>query len=258
MSDTAQTRSAGAVAAFFDVDHTLIACNSARKWIEYLWRNDKISVAAALRSVWWLVKYRMSVLDYEAVTAEVVSGYAGQSVDELCKEVGAWFHAEIEPMICVEGRERVEWHRAQGHLLVLLTSGTFFSVEPLQRILDVPHLVCTQLELVEGKLTGRYHPPSCFGPGKLLAGLAFAENHGIELEQSYFYTDSYSDLPMLERVGHPRVINPDPRLKHWAQSRDIGWEQWHAQGLLEAAAGDPERAPSSSSTSSGGTRERAN
>ncbi len=214
------------VAAFFDVDHTLIACNSGRKWVEHLWRNDKISVAAALRSVWWLVKYRMSVLDYEAVTREVVAGYAGQSVDAMVEEIAAWFHAEIEPEICVEGRERVEWHRSQGHMLVLLTSGTFFSVEPLQKLLAIPHLVCTQLEIADGKLTGRYHPPSCFGPGKLAAGRIFAEAQGIDMASSYFYTDSYSDVPMLLEVGEPRVINPDPRLRRWAQQRGLPCEQW--------------------------------
>jgi HAD superfamily hydrolase (TIGR01490 family) len=230
---SAGENSSGRVAAFFDVDHTLIACNSARKWIEYLWRNDKISITAALRSVWWLVKYRLSVLDYEQVTAEVVRDYAGQSVEELCAEVGAWFHEDVEPTICVEGRERVEWHRTQGHMLVLLTSGTFFSVEPLQRILDIPHLVCTQLEVVEGKLTGKYFPPSCFGPGKLRAGLAFAQEHGVDLDHSYFYTDSYSDLPMLERVGYPRIVNPDPRLKHWATQNEVEWELWHPQGATD-------------------------
>ena len=229
------------VAAFFDVDHTLIACNSARKWVEYLWRNKRISLAAALRSVWWLVKYRLSVLDYEQVTAEVVAGYAGQSVAELCAEVEAWFHSDVEPHICIEGRERIAWHRARGHTLVLLTSGTFISVEPLQRILEVPHLVCTRLEVADGKLTGRYIPPSCFGPGKLDAGAAFAAERGIDLAHSYFYTDSYSDLPMLRRVGEPRIINPDPRLKRWAQQSGVEWETWHPQGAAGSPAKQPER-----------------
>lgn len=226
----------GKVAAFFDVDHTLIACNSGRKWVEYLWRNGKMSMPAVLRSVWWLVKYRLSVLDYEAVTAEVVAEYAGQSVAELSAEIEAWFHEAIEPMICVEGRERVEWHRAQGHTLVLLTSGTFFSVAPLQRILDVPHLVCTQLEVEDGRLTGGYIAPSCFGPGKLRAGIEFARAHDLDLDASYFYTDSFSDLPMLERVGCPRVINPDPRLKHYATTHAMPWEIWHPQGALAPEA----------------------
>lgn len=229
------------VAAFFDVDHTLIACNSGRKWVEYLWRNGKISMGAVLRSVWWLVKYRMSVLDYEAVTREVVAGYAGQSVDEMVRELAEWFRTDIEPEICVEGRTEIEWHRSQGHTLVLLTSGTFFSVEPLQKILDVPHLVCTQLEIVDGVLTGRYHPPSCFGPGKLKAAREFAELHGIDLPNSYFYTDSYSDLPMLLEVGQPRVINPDPRLRRWALQRGLRCEVWAP--AAPAPAPGPAHAP---------------
>ena len=228
--------SEGRVAAFFDVDHTLIACNSGRKWVEYLWRNNKISMPAVLRSVWWLVKYRLSVLDYEAVTEEVVREYEGQSVEALSAEIQAWFDTDIAPSICVEGRERIEWHRGQGHVLVLLTSGTFFSVEPLQRRLDVPHLVCTELEVEDGKLTGEYIPPSCFGPGKLRAGLEFARTHRIDLDASYFYTDGYSDLPMLERVGNPRVINPDPRLKHYAATHDMPCEDWHPEGISSPGA----------------------
>ena len=221
---------AGQVAAFFDVDHTLLACNSARKWVEYLWRHDQISVAAALRSAWWLVKYRLSVLDYEQVTADVVRAYAGRKEAELCAEVAAWFHSDVEAEICVEGRERVEWHRQQGHQLVMLTSGTHFSVEPLRQILEIPHLVCTEIEVVDGVLTGKHISPSCFGPGKRLAAVAFAGKYGIDLARSYFYTDSYSDLPMLERVGEPRVINPDPRLRRWALHHHRPFEIWHAQG----------------------------
>ena len=89
MSETQQQPEPGAakVGAFFDVDHTLIACNSARKWVEHLWREGRISVPAVLRSVWWLVKYRLSMLDYESVTREVLGAYAGQSVDELQHEL---------------------------------------------------------------------------------------------------------------------------------------------------------------------------
>jgi len=218
------------IGAFFDVDHTLLACNSARKWVEHLWRNDQISVRAALRSVWWLVQYRMSILDYEQVTADVVSEYAGRSAADLSRELETWFHDDVESEICVEGIERVAWHRERGHTLVLLTSGTSFSVAPLQKILDIPNLICTELEVVDGLLTGKHHAPSCFGPGKLAAGMRFAESRSIDLDASYFYTDSYSDLPMLERVGQPRVVNPDPRLRRYAEQHDMQIEIWRAQG----------------------------
>jgi HAD superfamily hydrolase (TIGR01490 family) len=219
---------AGRPAAFFDVDHTLIAVNSGRKWVEYLWKKGRISIPAALRSLWWLAKYRLSVLDYDAVTEEVVRAYAGQKVADLEREVGAWFETEILPTVTVEGREKVRWHRERGDVTVMLTSGTRISTEPLRRCLEITHNVCTELEVVDGALTGRYRPPACYGEGKRARAEAFADEHGIDLAASTFYTDSYSDLPTLERVGHPQVVNPDPRLRRHAEARGWGWSTWRA------------------------------
>lgn len=216
----------GRVAAFFDVDHTLIEVNSGRKWLEYLWREGQISLPNALRSVKWLVQYRLSMLDYEEVTRRVTELYAGSSVADLQEEVNRWFQIEITPTITRQARERVEEHRRQGHLLVMLTSGTRFSTEPLRRALDIPHLLCTQVDEADGTLTGTYRAPACYGPGKVHWAEHFARRHGVDLERSYFYSDSYSDLPMLERVGRPRVVNPDPRLKRRAISRGWGYEIW--------------------------------
>ncbi len=216
----------GRVAAFFDVDHTLIEVNSGRKWLEYLWREGQISIPNALRSVKWLVQYRLSMLDYEEVTRRVTNLYAGSSVADLQEEVNRWFQAEITPTITQQARERVEEHRRQGHLLVMLTSGTRFSTEPLRRALNIPHLLCTQVDEADGTLTGTYRSPACYGPGKVHWAERFAQRHGVDLERSYFYSDSYSDLPMLERVGRPRVVNPDPRLKRRAISNGWGYEIW--------------------------------
>lgn len=214
------------VAAFFDVDHTLIDVNSGRKWLEYLWRHRQISIPNALRSVMWLAKYRLSMLDYEDVTRRVTQLYAGSSVRDLQDEVNRWFQAEIIPTVCRQARERVESHRKQGHTLVMLTSGTRFSTEPLRHLLDIPHLLCTEVDEAEGTLTGTYTAPACYGPGKVHWAEKFAAQHGIDLARSFFYSDSYSDLPMLERVGQPRVVNPDPRLKRRAISNGWGYEIW--------------------------------
>lgn len=224
MTRPGQTRSE--VAAFFDVDHTLIDVNSGRKWLEYLWREGQISIPNALRSIKWLVQYRMSMLDYEDVTRRVTNLYAGSSVHDLQEEVNRWFQAEITPTITRQARERIEEHRRQGHVLVMLTSGTRFSTEPLRRALDIPHLLCTQVDEADGTLTGTYTAPACYGQGKVHWAEEFAKRHDVDLGQSFFYSDSYSDLPMLERVGRPRVVNPDPRLKRRAISKGWGYEIW--------------------------------
>lgn len=216
------------VAAFFDVDHTLLAVNSGRKWIEHLRRTGQLSTRKLLRSLLWLARYRLALLDLEAVTAEAAKDWAGRPVAALEAEVGAWFEAEIVRWICPEGQARITRHQQDGHVVALLTSATRFSVEPLARRLGVAHVLCTRLEEVAGALTGRHVAPACAGPGKVAHAERFAADHAIDLSRSYFYTDSYSDLPMLECVGLPRVINPDPRLRRLARARGWPLELWRA------------------------------
>lgn len=224
------------IAAFFDVDHTLIEVNSGRKWVEYLRATGRISVPEMLKAIWWLAQYRLSLLDYDAVTEEVVRSYAGQRIADLEAEVHDWFAREIQPTVCRQSYERVKWHREQGHVTAMLTSGVVFSTKPLQDLMQIDHLLCTEIEIKSGELTGRYFPPACYGEGKLRAALDLARRENIDLDGSYFYTDSYSDLPMLERVGFPRVVNPDPRLRRHSEKVGWGFETWRAEKLMTGEA----------------------
>jgi HAD superfamily hydrolase (TIGR01490 family) len=216
------------VAAFFDVDHTLLAVNSAYLWMRYQRRTGQMSLVRMLRTTSWLLRYRLSLIDLEAVTRRAVRGQAGIRVATVAAEVRAWFDAEIVRWICPEGQARVEQHREDGHVLALLSSGTRFSVEPLAERLGIEHVICTRLEEQDGLFTGRHHPPACAGPGKVILAERFAAEHDIDLSRSYFYTDSFSDLPMLERVGRPQVISPDPRLDRHARKRGWPIERWRA------------------------------
>lgn len=215
-------------AAFFDVDHTLLAVNSGARWLRHLWRTGQIRPLRALQALGWLFRYRLALLDLEAVTALAVRDYRGDSVAALEVEVREWFRREISKHVCVEGRAKIAEHRANGHVVALLTSGTRLWVTPLAELLAVEHVLCTELEAEDGLLTGRHLAPACAGPGKVVHAERFAAARGIDLSRSYFYTDSYSDLPMLERVGHPRVINPDPRLRRCARIRGWEVETWKA------------------------------
>ena len=88
------------------------------------------------------------------------------------------------------------------------------------------HILCSEVEERDGTLTGLLLPPPCYGPGKVVHAERLAAEQGIDLDRSYFYSDSYTDLPMLERVGEPRVINPDPRLSRAAKQRGWSVERW--------------------------------
>jgi putative phosphoserine phosphatase/1-acylglycerol-3-phosphate O-acyltransferase len=102
-----------------------------------------------------------------------------------------------------------------------VSAATRYQIEPLARELGIPHVLCTRLEVENGRLTGRHVWPTCYGGGKALAARALAREHGIDLAQSYFYTDSHEDLPLLEIVGRPRPTNPSGHLTEIAAKR--GW-----------------------------------
>lgn len=228
----------GRIAAFFDIDHTVLEVNSGTKWIGYQWKSGQLGPLALARAVTWLVQYRFGMLDFEAMTRRVLTAYRGKPVAPIVEEVEAFFHNEVVNTICAEARERVEHHRHEGHEVALLTSATRFLSLPVANVLEVQHVLCTELEEREGILTGRHIDPLCYGPGKVERAEQFAAEHGIDLDRSFFYSDSISDLPMLERVGEPRVVNPDPRLRRIAQERGWDYEIWKAPAPLAAGAVD--------------------
>ena len=218
----------GRPAAFFDIDHTVLEINSGSKWIKYQRRSGQMSLWQLVEAVSWLVRYRFGLLDFEAMAKKVLKHYKGKPVDPIFVEVEEWFNREVKWAICTQAREKIAEHRAKGHVLALLTSATPFLAQPVAKVLDVPHSLCTELEVVDGKLTGKHIPPACYGDGKVSKAETFAEEHGVDLDESFFYTDSVSDLPMLERVGKPRVVNPDPRLKRVAAEKGWEFEIWRA------------------------------
>lgn len=210
------------IAAFFDMDRTLIRVNSGHLWVGYLRERGEITLRESLRAVAWLAQYKLSVLDMESVSARVVAAMAGDSEQELADKSRRFFAERIAHHISDEGRRAVERHRAAGHHIALLTSSTRYVAEPLAEALQIDHILCTTLGVREGLFDGTLQPPACYGHGKVERAQRFCEDMGLALEPSFFYTDSYSDLPMLERVSGARVVNPDARLARFAAR--VGWE----------------------------------
>ena len=208
-------------AAFFDMDLTLLRVNSGSRWVKYLRRRGEIGLPMLLRSGFWLLQYRLSLLNMEAVAATLAADMAGDAEDEMRVKVSEFYQSEIRDTISPLAREALEQHRDEGDSIVLLTSATPYVAEPLAAELAIPHVLCTRLAVENGRFSGSLLPPPCYGVGKVHHAERFAEAHGIDLAQSSFYTDSYSDLPMLQRVGRPVAVNPDRRLSRYARRQ--GW-----------------------------------
>jgi HAD superfamily hydrolase (TIGR01490 family) len=214
------------IAAFFDVDHTLLSVNSGFRWARHQWRAGELSLREMIQSIAWLLRYRLSMLDIDAMVAKVARSYAGTPVATAEGELRRWVDAELVRFIRPVGIDRIAGHLRQGHVVAILSSGTRYSLEPLAERLGIEHVLCTQFEELDGQLTGRHLAPACAGLGKVIHAERFARDHGIDLGRSFFYSDSYSDRAMFERVGAPVAVTPDRRLRRLARSRGWSIEDW--------------------------------
>ncbi|MGF1466507.1 MAG: HAD family hydrolase [Sandaracinaceae bacterium] len=208
-------------AAFFDLDRTLVRVNTARRYVRWRVRQRQLGVRKVLRTSYWTVQYALGLLDAERVSREAALTLQGIDEDDFRAELAAWVEGEILREITPAARAEVEARRAAGDVLAMLTSGSPYVANPVAAHLGIGHVLCTRFEVEEGRLTGRVIPPVCYGSGKVAKASAFADAHGVDLDGSRFYSDSISDVPMLERVGQPMVVNPDLRLRRLARRR--GW-----------------------------------
>lgn len=214
-------------AAFFDLDRTLISINSGFDYALYERRRGRISLFQFLRATTWLGLYHLSIIDMERAFAEAVRHYRGAHVDDLRSITADFFAEHVAHTIQPGGRQALEDHRRKGHQLVLLTASSPYMSELAAEALDLDDWICNRFPTDdEGRLRGCFERPMCYHEGKVIRARRWAERRGINIDDAFFYTDSYSDLPMLEKVAHPRVVNPDPRLHREAQRRGWPIEDW--------------------------------
>jgi len=214
------------VGAFFDLDRTLVACNTGRLFLRDLRSRGEISLARAVRAMGWLAKYHFSLIDLDAVAHNILKSLRGWSEAEFAERCTRLVERDVLPHLHPDGLRKVEEHRKAGHVLAILSTSPTYMTQPIARVLGMEHALSTRLEVESGRFTGRLIAPACFGPGKVHWAEAFGRETAVDLDKSWFYTDSYSDLPMLERVGHRVIVNPDPRLKRAARQRGWTVEDW--------------------------------
>jgi len=209
------------IGAFFDVDRTLVACNTGRLFLRDLRRRGEISFLRALRALGWMAKYHLSLIDLQIIAARVAEQMRGKSETEFAERCQRWVEDEVLPLIVPGALRHIERHRAEGHVLAVLSSSPTYVTRPIAKTLGIEEVLSTTFEVDAGQFTGRLVGPACVGPGKIHWAETLQDRLAIDLSKSWFYTDSYTDMPMLERVGNRVVVNPDPRLRLAAKKR--GW-----------------------------------
>jgi len=207
------------VGAFFDMDKTLLADNSASLYMKYRYERGEISGVDLLKGLGAYLQYKIGILDIRNWTVQMMLQFRGQNEKELEKMADEWVDEVVAKTIYPEARELVDAHMAKSHVVAIVSGATRFVVRPIAQRMGIAHMLYTRLEVEDGCFTGRVIEPICFEEGKIYWLQQFIEEHGIDLAKSYFYTDSITDLPLLEIVGHPVAANPDPFLYRTAVRR---------------------------------------
>jgi HAD superfamily hydrolase (TIGR01490 family) len=214
-------------AALFDMDRTLVRKETASLYVRYQRDIGQATTLDLLKTLYWVGQYTLGVLDADKVADKVLASMRGVSEPAFVLQCEDWFAKYVEEHITDKGREAVANHRARGDVCAIVTGATRYAAGPLARRLDINHVVASELEIdADGQFTGRAVKPLCLGDGKLQRAEALAKELGFALNEATFYTDSISDLPLLERVARPIVINPDPRLLRMAKRRGWPIERW--------------------------------
>ncbi|MCC6558294.1 MAG: HAD-IB family hydrolase [Polyangiaceae bacterium] len=214
-------------AALFDMDRTLLRTETASLWVRHQRDIGEATLGDLARTLFWVGQYTLGVLDAARVAEKALLALRGMPETVLAARSDDWFRICVEPHIADGGREAVRRHRDAGDLCAIVTGGSPYVARPLARRLGIDLVVSTVFEVDGGgRFTGRALGPLCLGEGKLARAEALAAAHGFRLEDATFYTDSISDLPLLERVAEPVAVNPDPRLRRVAARRRFRVERW--------------------------------
>jgi HAD superfamily hydrolase (TIGR01490 family) len=213
------------IAALFDMDHTLLRVDTAMSWTKFLYRRGELPRAMLAKAIYWSTLYKLAVLDMETVFTKLCMDLAGDSEAEMIAKCAVWYREHVAPHVAPAARVAVEHHRQAGHTIVLATGSTVYAARPVAAGVGIEHVLSSELEVVGGAFTGK---PSalCFGRHKVMLAEQWATTHGIDLSRSYFYSDSYNDLPMLARVGTAIAVNPDARLRRHAKKHGWAIQHW--------------------------------
>ena len=215
------------VLALFDLDHTLLTLDSDEAWVEFLIEEGNLDRAEFERANHELVaRYRAGEATSVEFTHFYLSTLVGRDPDVLATWHATYLERKIRPAISVSARELLARHRAEGHLLVMTTATGRFTVAPIARELGLENLIATEPEMKDGLYTGKVAGTPNMREGKVTRLEAWLGERDLALDrfrESWFYSDSVNDLPLLLRVTHPVAVNPDPPLA--AVAREKGWPQ---------------------------------
>ena len=215
------------VLALFDLDHTLLTLDSDEAWVEFLIEEGTLDRSAFERANHDLMsRYRAGEVTSVEFTHFYLSTLVGRDPSTLAQWHATFLQRKIRPAITAAARALLARPQADDHLLILTTATSRFITAPIARELGLENLIATEPEIKDGSYTGKIAGTPNLREGKVTRLESWLGERGLTLgvfRQSWFYSDSVNDLPLLLRVTHPVAVNADPALA--AVARERGWPQ---------------------------------
>lgn len=209
--------------AIFDLDNTLLGGDSDHAWGEFLVAagevEEQVYREANDRFYRQYQQGCLSMDEYLAFSLQPLATIEPQRLSQLHHQ---FMESVIEPMVLPKAESLIQHHAEQGHTLLIITATNRFITSPIAERLKIPNLLATEAEMVDGRYTGKPTDIPCFQEGKVTRLHRWLEDQGQSLQESWFYSDSANDLPLLEAVTHPIAVDPDDRLRNHAETK--GWQ----------------------------------
>ncbi|HEX4660182.1 MAG TPA: HAD family hydrolase [Streptosporangiaceae bacterium] len=210
------------VAAFFDLDKTIISRSSTLAFGPSFYRYGLITRAEALRTAYAQLLFRLGGADHqrmERIRAAAGELCRGWPVDRVTDIVRRHLDETILPLVYADARRLIAAHGKAGQDVIIVSTSGQEMVRPIGDLLGASEVIATRMEVAEGRYTGQMEFWA-YGEAKASRLRELAATRGYQLSDCYAYSDSVTDLPMLEAVGHPRAVNPDRALRKIARERD--------------------------------------
>ncbi len=208
--------------ALFDLDNTLLGGDSDYLWGRFLVEQGLVDGERYEReNARYYAQYRAGTLDIREFLRFALQPLASHDLATLHAWRAQYLKDKIAPILLPAAQDLVEKHRAQGDTLLIITATNRFVTEPIAALYGIEHLLATDPEMVDGRYTGEISGVPCYREGKVQRLEMWLAEQGMAIGESWFYSDSHNDLPLLECVTHPVAVDPDETLRQEAESK--GW-----------------------------------
>jgi len=200
-------------AAFFDLDKTIIRVNSGEILIWQAYHQGLMSIADILKGLWYSILYKFSFKETNRIIEEMamwMSGLTEETVSRLIKDV---FESKLISAIRPEILTEIEKHKKNNGEVIILSATLPAMGNLFTKQLQIHKCICSELEITDGKYSGRSVGPFCFADEKRVRLEKYCKDKGYVLDETYCYADAYSDVSVLNVVGHPKCINPEKKLR---------------------------------------------